>query len=145
MAKRFGNDYRLWIESATPGTYNEIRGQTSTKVNRQSGTFDTSSKDDGAYGTEGQGQRKLSMDLEIYPNLPDATGYTRLETAANATPQVPINFQIRKNGSSGVSGDAVFQASMNIGNFDTDFPKDGAVKATFQLSLAAAPTIDALT
>lgn len=140
--KKYGNDYRFWIESTVADTYNEVKGQTSNKVSRQSASFDTSSKDDGQYGTEGQGQRKVSMDLEILPNLPDVTGYTRLETLA--TGSAPVKVQIRKGGSAGATGDVVFAASMNIGNFDTDFPKDGAVKCTFQMSLASPPTTDLL-
>ena len=145
MAKKLGNDYRLWIESATPGTYNEIKGQTALKINRQAGTIDTSTKDDFPYGTSAPGMRSLTIDFEIYPNLPDASGYTRLETQSQASPQAAINFQIRKGGSTGVTGDAVFQALMNIGNIDTDFGKNDVVKASGQLTLAAAPTVDALT
>jgi hypothetical protein len=34
VAKKLGNDYRLWIESATPGTYNMIKGQQDLSINR---------------------------------------------------------------------------------------------------------------
>lgn len=144
MAKKLGNDYRLWIESATPGTYNEIKGQTSLKISRQTGLIDTSSKDDYPYGTQAPGLKSLTIDFELYPNLPDATGFTRLETQANSGVATPTKFQIRKNGSTGATGDAVFESSMYIGNFDTDFGKNDVVKSTGQLTLAAAPTIDAL-
>ena len=60
MAKKLGNDYRLWIESATPGTFNEIKGGTSLKINRQASTIDTSTKDDFPYGTQAPGL-KLSL------------------------------------------------------------------------------------
>ncbi|MFA7505295.1 MAG: phage tail tube protein [Burkholderiaceae bacterium] len=144
MAKKLGNDYRLWIESATPGTYNEIKGQTTLKISRQTGLTDTSTKDDYPYGTSAPGLKSLTIDCELYPNLPDANGYTILETAANAGTTTAVNFQIRKGGSTGASGDAVFQASMYIGNFDTDFGKNDVVKCTCQLTLAAAPTTDTL-
>jgi hypothetical protein len=55
MGKKLANDYRLWIESATPGTYNEVKGQTAITISRQGGLFDISSKDDGAYATQGPG------------------------------------------------------------------------------------------
>ena len=142
MAKKLGNDYRLWIESATPGTYNEIKGQTSTKVSRQAGTIDTSTKDDFPYGTQAPGLKSLTLDVELYPNLPDTTGFTLFETTAQGS--APRKFQIRKNGSAGATGDAVFEASMYVGNFDTDFGKNDVVKVTSQLTLAAAPTIDTL-
>lgn len=143
MAKKLGNDYRLWIETDTADEYSEIKGQTSTKVNRQAGNIDTSSKEDFPYGTAAPGARAVTLDVELLPNLPD-TAYTRLETKSQAVPQAPVKFQIRKNGSAGVTGDVVFEALLNIGNFDTDFPQNGVVKATLQLTLAEKPTIDTL-
>lgn len=142
MAKKLGNDYRLWIESATAGTYNEIKGQTSMKVSRKAGEIDTSTKDDYPYGTQAPGLKTLTIDVELYPNLPDANGYTLFETASQGSS--PKNFQIRKGGSAGAAGDVVFQASMYIGSFDTDYGKNDVVKCNSQLSLAAAPTTDTL-
>lgn len=142
MAKKLGNDYRLWIESATAGTYNEIKGGTSLKINRQSSTIDTSTKDDYPYGTQAPGLKSLTIDGEIYPNLPDANGYGRLETASQGSE--PANFQIRKGGSAGGSSDVVFEGSLYVGNFNTDFAKNDVVKCDFQLTLAAAPTVDEL-
>ena len=145
MAKLLGNNYRLWLESATPGTYNEIKGQSNLVVNRSSSLIDTSSKDDGAYGTQAPGLKSLTIDVTLVPNLPDANGYTRLQTAALASPTTASLFQIRKNGSTGADpADVVFQASMYIANLNNTLNKNAAVDASFQLSLAAPPTIDAL-
>lgn len=144
MAKKLGNDYRLWIDSATAGTFIEIKGQTSTKVNRQAGSVDTSDKAAFPYGTSLPGRRVLSLDFELFPDLPD-TGYTRLETLSQASPQAPVMFQIRKGGSAGAVGDVVFHALMNIGNLDTDYPDNAPIKCNGQLALAAAPIVDALT
>lgn len=144
MAKKLGNEYRLWIETAVADTYGEIKGQTSMKVNRQAGNIDTSSKEDFPYGTASPGARAITIDVELFPNLPDVN-YTRLETKSQASPQEPVKFQIRKNGSAGSdSDDVVFESLLNIGNFDTDFPMNGVVKNTMQLTLAEKPTIDAL-
>lgn len=142
MAKKLGNDYRLWIESATPGTYNEIKGQTTLKISRQSSTIDTSTKDDYPYGTQAPGLKTLTVDVELFPNLPDANGYGRFETASQGSAET--KFQIRKGGSAGSGTDVVFAASMYIGNFDSDFSKNEVVKCTSQLSLASAPTTDTL-
>lgn len=142
MAKKLGNDYRLWIESATPGTYNEIKGQIALSVSRQSSPIDTSSKDDFPYGTSAPGLKTLTIDAECYPNLPDANGFTRLETLSQGS--AAVMFQIRKGGSAGVTGDKVFEASMYIGSFDTDFGKNDVVKAKWQLTLASPPATDAL-
>lgn len=142
MAKRLGNDYRLWIESAMAGTFNEIKGQTTLKISRQAGSIDTSTKDDFPYGTQAPGLKTLTVDVELYPNLPDATGYTRFETLSQGS--TPVNFQVRKGGSAGAAGDVVFEASMYIGNFDTDMSKNDVLKVTAQLTLAAAPGTDVL-
>ncbi|MCH4894007.1 hypothetical protein GO308_12865 [Sphingomonas sp. SFZ2018-12] len=142
MAKKLGNDYRLWIKSGTPGAFAEVKGQTSLSISRQSEQIDTSTKDDFPYGTQAPGLKTLTIDLELYPNLPDATGYGALEAAAAATD--PVDIEIRKGGSSGASGDAVFAASMYIGNFDTDMGRNAVVAVTAQLTLAAAPTKDQL-
>ena len=142
MAKKLGNDYRLWIESATAGTFNEIKGGTSLKISRQAQTIDTSTKDDFPYGTQAPGLKSLTIDAEVYPNLPDATGFARLETGAAGS--AAVKFQIRKGGSAGAAGDVVFAASMYIGNFNTDFGKNDVVKSDFQLTLESAPTTDTL-
>lgn len=144
MAKKLGNDYRLWIESATPGTYNEIKGNTACKVSRSAEGIDTSTKSDFPYGTESPGLKKVTLTYQIIPDLPDSNGYGRLETAALAAVSAPVNFQIRKGGSAGAGGDVVFAASMYVGNFDTDFGKNAPVTCDFTLTLAAAPTTDAL-
>lgn len=143
MGKLLGNDYRLWIESATPGTYYEIKGQTTLRVNRQAATIDTGTKDDFPYATQAPGLKTLTIDFEIYPNLPDANGYTRFETLSQDTD--PVNFQIRKGGSTGADPtDTVFEGSLYIGNFGSSFDKNDVVKVSGQLSLAAAPTVDVL-
>jgi hypothetical protein len=144
MGKKLGNDYRLWIESAVAGTYNEVKGNTAITVNRQGGLFDTSSKDDGAYATQGPGLKAVSLSVTTRPNLPDANGYTRLETIALTSPAPATNYQVRKGGSAGVTGDTVFQASMYVANLNTSYPLNGVLEASFELGLAAAPTIDAL-
>jgi len=142
MAKKLGNDYRLWIESSTPGTYNEVKGQTTLTINRSAESIDTSTKDDFPYGTQAQGLRTLTIDCEVYPNLPDANGFTRLETAS--TTGTPTGFQIRKGGAAGADEDAIFEASLYVGSLNTDMGKNDVVKSNFQLSLASAPTVDTL-
>jgi len=142
MAKLLGNDYRLWIESNTAGTYNEIKGNTALKENRSAELIDTSAKSDFPYGTQAPGLKNMTIDATIYPDLPDTTGYGRLESQSKLS--TPTKFQIRRGGSTGASGDVVFEGSLYIGNFSTDYPKNGPVQCDFQLALAAAPTIDEL-
>lgn len=144
MAKKLGNDYRLWIESTTPGTYNQILGQQDLSVDESGGTIDTSTKDDFPYGTQAPGLRQVTINFTMIPNLPDATGFTRFETIATATVATPVNIQVRKGGSAGVDADKVFAGSVYITNFNKSFGQNDAVKATGSLVSAAAPTTNAL-
>lgn len=144
MAKKLGNDYLAWVESSTAGTYNLVKGQQSISISRDAGSIDTSTKDDQGYGTSAPGLKSLKITLDTIPNLPDAGGYTRLETLCNTTPQAPFNFQIRKGGPTATTADAVFSGSVN-GNVDsTEFGQNDAVKSKFSFSAASAPTIDTL-
>lgn len=144
MAKKLGNDYLLWVETATAGTFALVKGQQSISITRDAGSIDTSTKDDAGYGTSAPGLKSLKISLDTIPNLPDATGYTRMETLCNASPQAPFNVQIRKGGPTATSADAVFGGSVN-GNIDsTEFGQNDAVKSKITFTAAAAPTIDTL-
>lgn len=145
MAKKLGNDYRLWIESTTPGTFNQILGQQSMSVDRQAQTIDISSKDDFPYAAQAAGARALTINLELIPDLPDATGYTRFETLANSATTTAFNVQIRSGGSSGADpDDVVFEGSVYATNLNTSFGQNDAVKCTCNLVAAEAPTTDVL-
>jgi len=144
MSKGLGNNYLVWIESNTPGTYNVIKGQQGGKVNRNAADVDLSTKDDSGYGSSAPGLKAWSIDLDMIPNLPDANGYTRLETLSNANPLLPFNIQIRKNGTAGAAGDVVFAGSV-YGNLDTsDFAQNAGVGVKVTLKGNGAPTTDTL-
>lgn len=142
MAKKLGNDYRLWIESATPGTYNQIAGQQSLSYSRSSQQIDVSDKNNSPYALSAAGLFDVQVSLEGLADLPDATGYTLLETKFLA--QTSWKFQIRKGGSSGSGTDVVWAATCNILELSNEFAQNGAVKYTTKLGLASAPTTDAL-
>lgn len=144
MAKKLGNDYLAWVESSTAGTYNLVKGQQSISISRDAGSIDTTTKDDSGYGTSAPGLKSLKLSLDTIPNLPDAQGYTRLESLCNATPQVPFNLQIRKGGPLATTTDAVFTGLVYGNISSTEFGQNDAVKAKVEFSAAAAPTIDVL-
>lgn len=144
MAKKLGNDYLLWVESSTPGTFNLVKGQQTLSISRDAGSIDTTSKDESGYGTSAPGLKSLKLSLDIIPNLPDANGYTRLETLSNATPQAPFNVQVRKGGQTGAAGDVVFAGSVYGNIASTEFGQNDAVKAKVEFTAAAAPTTDVL-
>jgi predicted secreted protein len=140
-----GHNYFLWIESVTPGTYNFVKGQRGFTINRTAGSVDLSSKDDGSYGSSAPGLRSWSISGSVVPNLPDATGFTRLETLSNASPQVPFNIQLRKGAASGATpGDVVFAGSVYANLSSTGFDQDGPVVVSVEMSGVGAPTTDAL-
>jgi predicted secreted protein len=145
MAVILANDYRLWIESATPGTYSMIAGQQDLAINRNGQTIDISSKDDFPYAAQAAGARTLNISLSGVANLPDANGYTRLETLANSLVATPFNVQVRKGGSSGADpADVVFEGSVYATDFSNPMSRNDAVKYSVTLVAAAAPTTDVL-
>ena len=142
--KGIGNNYYLWLETATPSTYALLKGQGNLKINRSSGSIDLSSKDNFPYALSAPGLRTLTISCDIKPDLPDANGYTRLETLCAASPQAPFNIQVRKGGLTGSGTDVVFAASMYGTLTGTDMSQNAPLSVTLDLSLAAAPTTDTL-
>jgi predicted secreted protein len=134
----------VWIESSVPGTYNLVLGQGDLTITRSAASMDTSSKDDDGYATSAPGLKTVGVSCDIRPKLPDANGYTRLETLSNASPALPFNAQVRKGGKTGGNADVVFQCSV-YGNLDeTAAPQVGALSVRTTLTAAAAPTVDTL-
>ena len=142
MAKKLGNDYLLWIKGDLD--YALVKGQQSISISRDAGSIDTSTKDDEGYGTEAPGLKKLKISLDILPNLPDANGYTALETNCNAVPAEPFEIQIRKGGKTGTAADAVFDGLVYGNISSSEFGQNDAVKAKAEFTAAAAPIKDVL-
>lgn len=139
MAKKLGNDYRLFIgDGGGTEVFTEIAGQQDLSISRSTAAIDTSTKDNFPYATQASGLKTLTISFNLIPDLPDADGYGELETQALATTPVPWNFQV-KTGST-----VVFEGSMYIGDFNTSFGQNDALKVTGTLTLADAPTTDAL-
>ena len=141
-----GNDYLLWIGApgAAETALEYIQGQgTCTKTQSQA-KIDTGSKTTGGYSTSAPGLKDITLDLDIIVTLPDAGGYTLLETQSNAIPNVPFPVEIRKNGQAGVAADAVFSASMYGTITSTAFTQNDKVAVKVQFLLAAAPTVNTL-
>jgi predicted secreted protein len=139
MAKSLGNTHRLWVESTTPGTYHEVKGQTTLSISRQGNQIDTTTKDDGAYGTSMSGTKALTITAGFIPDLPDANGIVRLFTLAVANPSAPFNVQIRDTASA-----IKFLGSVNAINFDETADLNSPRGVSITLGAAAAPTTDLL-
>ncbi|HEY0116288.1 MAG TPA: hypothetical protein VGB54_11240 [Allosphingosinicella sp.] len=144
MGKKLGNDYRVWIESAVAGTYNEIKGNTALTRNRSGSTIDTSSKENFPYATQAAGMRTLSIGATFRPDLPDANGYDRLLTLANGTAGAPFNIQIRKGGSAGDTDDVVFEGSVTVTDLSDNMGQNAVLETSCTFVLSAAPETDTL-
>lgn len=143
MAKKLGNDYLLWVKGDADA-YAVVKGQQSLSISRDAGSIDTSTKDDAGYGTSAPGLKSLKISLDMLPNLPDANGYTALETKCNAAPAEPFDVQIRKGGAAATEADVVFEGSVYGNISSTEFGQNDAVKAKAEFSAAAAPVKDVL-
>lgn len=143
MAKTLGSEYRLWVKAASGDTFNLLKGETTLKISRQRSGVPAATKDDWPNEPELPGGRKITITVECLPDLPDATGYSRMETimAGNA----PEEFQIRKGGVDGEApADVVFHAEMNVSGNDTDTNRGETTKASWTLTLGGTVTKDQL-
>lgn len=143
MAKKLGNDFLVWVKGANDA-YSLVKGQQAVSISREAGSIDTTTKDDEGYGTSAPGLKSLSISLDTIPNLPDAAGYSRLETLCNTTPAAPFDIQIRGGGPTGTEADAVFEGSVYGNISSTEFGQNDAVKSKIAFTAAAAPVLDSL-
>ena len=141
MGVLLGNNYLAWFETATAGTLAALKGQGTYSETRSQPKIDTSDKTTTGYSTGAYGNTDYEGSLDVRVNLPDAV-YTRVESMAQT--QAPINFQIRKGGAGGGPADSIFTAQVYVSIASRTFNKDGTVDVKISISLAAAPTVDAL-
>ena len=90
MAVLLGNNYMLWVESSTPGTFNMLKGQGTLADSRSQATIDTSDKTSSGYATSAYGLITLKLSLDVRVNLPDASGYTRNPWNPERAPQLHL-------------------------------------------------------
>jgi predicted secreted protein len=137
--KRLGNNLRLEIESATPGTYNEIAGQQNLSVNRQAQTIDTTTKDEFPYGSSAPGARSISLPATFIPSLPDANGYDRLVSLANDTDPFKIRIVDTAN-----ADEVVFRCSVYVTDRGNSLDANAPGGASCTFVNASAPEVDTL-
>lgn len=142
MPKKLGNDLRVWIESSTAGTFNEILGQQDVSVDGNQNFIDTSTKDTGQYATQAPAQRTTGVQLSLVPDYPDANGYGRLLTLYGASSPTPFRIQLRE--APFAIGNIVFDAPVYLGSFNRTGPQNGVRGCSVSFGLAGAPTVDTL-
>ncbi len=142
MPKKLGNDLRLWIEGSAAGVFAEILGQQDVSVSGDQQFIDTSTKDTGQYATQAPSQRTTSISLDLVPDFPDASGYGRLLSLANASAPTPFRIQLRE--APFAAGNVVFDAPVYVGSFNRTGPRNGVRSCSVTFGLASAPTVDNL-
>tara|TARA_R110000787_G_scaffold208846_8_gene318910 strand:- start:4187 stop:4609 length:423 start_codon:yes stop_codon:yes gene_type:complete len=138
MAKKLGQDFRLFVRDVGGATFSQPRGQGNLTINRSSSPIDTSTKDSGRYGTSAPGAKTLTLSQELIPDLPDATGYTRMK-ALDGSGDAEV-YQIREKPFA--EEDAVFECLMYTVFGNTGLGRTDAVGTSVELSAAEAPTVD---
>lgn len=140
MAKPLGKNRKLYIQSGTPGTFSEIRGQRTLNRSRETNLIDTSDKSSGAYGSRAPGQIQLTIGVGGVVSTPDLNGLERL--FGLVTSQQPEVYQIRD--APYTDSDVVFQGSMVATSGNDTADKDAACEWSVTLSAEDAPTVDLL-
>lgn len=140
MAKKLGSDYRLFVRAADGTAFNQPGGQGNLTINRSKNFSSSATKDTEGVDTQTPGLRTISIKQDIVPDLPDANGYTRLETLdkSNATEVI----QVRKKPFANT--DIVFECSMYTALDNNDFEQGNSLKASLTFQPAAQPTVDTL-
>jgi predicted secreted protein len=136
MAKLDANLYQCFIESSTPGTFNVIKGQRSSSVGASLNTYSIATKDSGGWDINGAGLLQADMSVELVPDLPDSTGYTRCETLFAAKTATRVQWRFGST--------VVFDAPVLITSINRDFPFNDAVGSQISFVLTGAPTVNAL-
>ncbi|WP_310474102.1 hypothetical protein [Sandarakinorhabdus sp.] len=131
-----GDDYFVFIESATPGTFNKIKGQRELSHSFAMGTYSQSTKDS-PVELSGAAGVTHGVTFAFMPELPDSNGATRFKTLANT--RASVRAQIRN-----AADVVVFDCVMRITGFNTDYPFRDGVGVQSTLVPAAAPTVDLL-
>lgn len=140
MAVKLGNDKQLFVQSATAGTYNVVKGQGNLTRGQKAATIDISDKNNAPYGLTAPGNFDISLDMAGVMDLPDVNGIERVYTQFKA--RATELFEIRK--APFAVGDMIWRASCYVTGFDIDEAKDGATTYKMTLGLAAAPSTDTL-
>ncbi len=141
MAKKLGHEYKLFLDDGG-GSFNEIAGQTGLTRDGSTNLIDQSSKTTGQFAIQAPGRKTFTITCPGKVELPDADGLERVHSLQKVYPQVAEDWQVRV--SPFTTDDVVFAGSMYISNFQMDDPDQDNSTYSFQLTCAAAPSVDLL-
>jgi hypothetical protein len=139
--RHLGSDYRLYVSDGAGGYNLAALVQSDLTMPSPQDLIDQSGKGD-VYKVKTPGRPDRTITCTGVQVYPDTNGLERVYSLFKAVPQAPVTFQVRNSPFS--SGDVVFEASMFISNFSRTAPDQQNATFSFELSLAAAPTVDLL-
>ncbi|WP_076071721.1 phage tail tube protein [Sphingomonas montana] len=137
MAKKLGNNLRLFVKAAGAETFAQPQGQGNLTINRSSSPIDLGTKDTGQYGASAPGPKTLSLAQSFIPDLPD-TAYARMKSL-DASGDTTI-YQVREKPFA--EDNVVFECEMYTVFGNTDGNQNAAVGTSATLNAATAPTVD---
>ncbi|MCU0892472.1 MAG: hypothetical protein MUE77_12210 [Sandarakinorhabdus sp.] len=142
MAVKNGNDYMVWVAApATTPSFALMAGQQNLTFETSQQTADASSKTSGTVAIKLPTLREITIGVDFVADLPDAAGYTVVETAHKTQSRVLV--QVRKDGATGSApDDVIFQAEMWATNLSVNPGLNAALAGSVQFVLAATPTTD---
>lgn len=143
MPKFDASSDRVWIQTASPGVFAEIKGQNNLGQPSSRGTIDNGDKQSWPYNTYQPGALETSISIDVIPDYPDVNGYQRVESLYNSGTTEIV--QIRRNGS-GANGttDVIWQCVMMISQNSKTYNKGELRKASVVFMPAAKPTVDTM-
>lgn len=143
MTVLIGNNYLVWV--AAPGgspTYAVFGGQQNGSLGATRETADASHKTSGGVALSVPGLRSYPITLSFVADLPDAGGYSVVESAYKSA-SGSVLLQVRKGGAAGASpADVIFACEMYVTQLTVDLSLNGVVSGTVTFVPKAAPTTD---
>lgn len=140
MALKLGNNYVVFVSATIGGTYALLAGQQNGSLGGTRATADASHKTSGGVALKVPGLIDVPVDLTFVAELPDATGYSVVETAFKAGTTVGV--AIRKAGATSVVGDNIFLCEMFVTALNVDFALNGVVGGSIKFEPAATPSLN---
>lgn len=140
MGVKIGNNYLVHV--AAPGqtpVFGLFAGQQDGDLGGSRQSIDASHKTSGGVALKIPGLLDIPLNLAFVAELPDADGYTIVETAFKAG--TPVLVQVRKNGILGVDADKIFACSMYVMSLPVKFGLNGTVSGTVGFEPEAEPTM----
>lgn len=136
------DDYRLWVgNGAGPEVFYEVQGQKGLRYRKSRAKVDQTVKSDD-YEAARPGLGSIALSLDLSPKLPDANGYSRLETAHGA--KTLVNLQIRKGGDTATADDAVFAIAAYVQEIGPNLDPKADASDSVVFMPTGSPTVDEL-